>query len=168
MGEPPLLLFFAVHIQENKSESGCTGRKPSFCASFDGKCLEAVVLVEGPHFEQLSMENVRNRFFFEKKSRKFGGAPGGAPGELRGAPGSSGELRGAPGSSGELRGTPGKTPKKCGEFTFFGGNGGRIFLTQKSIWPQICSKFCNLVSKSDLTLHLLKFLRGWFQELVLP
>ena len=76
------------------------------------------------------MENVRNRFFSKKKSRNFGGAPGGAPGELRGAPGSSGEL---PGSSGELRGTPGKAPKKCGEFAFFGGNGCRIFLTQKSI-----------------------------------
>ena len=63
----------------------------------------------------------------KKKSRNFGGTPGGSSG---GAPG---ELRGAPGSSGELRGTPGKAPKKCGEVTFFGGNGGRIFLTQKLI-----------------------------------
>ena len=29
-----------------------------FCASFDGKCPKAVVLVEGPRFEQRSMESV--------------------------------------------------------------------------------------------------------------
>ena len=116
-----------MQIQESKSESGCSGRKLSLCASFDGKCPIAVVLVEGPHFEQLSMENVRNRFF-SKKNR-----------------GTSGELRGKlQGSSGELRRTPAKAPKKCGEFTFFGGIGGGIFLTQKSIWPQICSKFAIL------------------------
>ena len=93
MGELPLLLFFCGAVQESKSESGCSGRKPSFCASFDGKCPKAVVLVKGPHFEQFSMENVRNRFFFSKKKNRgtSGELRGGAPGELRGAPGSSGE-----------------------------------------------------------------------------
>ena len=52
------------------------------------------------------MENVRNRFFFEKKIAEFRGSSGGSSG---GAPGSSGELRGAPGSSGELRGAPGNS-----------------------------------------------------------
>ena len=113
--------FFAVQIQENKSESGCSGRKPSFCASFDGKCLEAVVLVEGPHFEQLSMENVRNRFFFEKKIEEIRGSSGGSSG---GAPGSSGELRGAPGSSGELRG---KLQKSVGNSHFSGGTAAGSF-----------------------------------------
>ena len=40
------------------------------------------------------MENVRNQFFSKKKSRNFGGAPGGAPGELRGAPGSNSRFSG--------------------------------------------------------------------------
>ena len=123
MGELPLLLFFfGVQIQESKSESGCSGtsgRKPSFCTSFDGKCPKAAVLVEGPHFEQLSMDNVRNRFF--SKIEELRGSSGGSSG---GAPGSSGELRGAPGSSGELRE---KLRKNAGNSHFSGGTAARSF-----------------------------------------
>ena len=74
------------------------------------------------------MENVRNRFFFEKKNRgisgELRGELRGSSGELRGAPGSSGELRGAPGSSGELRG---KLRKSVGNSHFSGGTAAGSF-----------------------------------------
>ena len=86
-------------------------------------------------------------FFRKKKSRNFGGAPGGAPGELRGAPGSSGELRGAPGSSGELRGAPGNSGESSEKVW-----GIRIFRGER-----LQDLFD---SKIDLTPNLLKILQS--------
>ena len=156
-------------------------RKPSFCASFDGKCPKTVVLVEGPHFEQLSMENLRNRFFSKKKSRNFGGAPGelrGSSGELRGAPGSSGELRGAPGNSGE------SSEKVWGIHIFRGERLQDLFDSKIDLTPKLlkilqsCLKirfdptfaqfFARLVPRTGFTLNLLDNCSRFVQKLILP